>query len=163
VADPDPCCTSADCTESAARDQGVSLIEILISVVLLGLAVTAMLSTLQITIHASATERDHANAHAWLQTASDVVYRMERMECGTDGAVADEDAVREFYQGQIWELADNPEDWPDAKIEVIEPVLFWNGTVYQDICYYQTGLQLVTIRVRNLNDEIVETVQVVKG
>jgi type II secretory pathway pseudopilin PulG len=141
----------------------VSLIEILISVVLLGLAVSAMLSTLQITIHASATERDHANAHAWLQTASDVVYRLERMECGTDGAVADEDAVREFYQQSIWDLADNPEDWPDAKIEVIEPVLFWNGSVYQDVCYYQTGLQLITIRVRNLNDEIVETVQVVKG
>ena len=145
------------------RDRGASLIEILISVVLLGLAVTAMLSTLEITIHASTTERDHANAHAWMQTASDVLYRLERKECGTNGAIADEDLVRTFYQDKIRELADNPEEWPYDKIEVIEPVLFWDGEVYQDVCYYETGLQLITIRVRNLNDEIVETVQVVKG
>ena len=80
-----------------------------------------------------------------------------------DAAPADEALVRTFYQEKIRELADNPEEWPYDKIEVIEPVLFWDGTIYQDVCYYETGLQLITIRVRNLNDEIVETVQVVKG
>ncbi len=141
----------------------MSLIEILIAVVLLGLGVTAMLGTLMVTIQASATERDHANAHAWLQTASDALYRLERKQCGVDGQVADQEGVRTFYEDQIRELATNPEGWPKANLEVVGPVLFWDGEVYQNICYYETGLQLITIRVRNLNSEIVETVQVVKG
>jgi len=116
-----------------------------------------------VTIQASATERDHANAHAWLQTASDALYRVQRMQCGTDGAIADEQGVREFYQQEIRDLADNPEGWPDENLEVVAPVLFWDGEIYQDICYYETGLQLITIRVRNLSNDIVETVQVVKG
>ena len=163
MADSDSCCTGADFTEGGGRDRGVSLIEILISVVLLGLSVAAMLSTLGITIHASATERDHANAHAWLQTASDVLYRLPREDCGTEGAVANEGAIRATYQTQIRDLATNPEEWPEGNITVMQPVLFWNGTIYQEICYHETGLQLITIQVENLNNEIVETVQVVKG
>jgi prepilin-type N-terminal cleavage/methylation domain-containing protein len=163
VADSNPCCVDAECTHGSARDRGVSLIEILIAVVLLGLGVTAMLGTLMVTIQASATERDHANAHAWLQTASDALYRVQRMQCGNDGQVADQEGVRTFYEAQIRGLADNPEGWPDEKIEVVAPVLFWNGEIYQDICYYETGLQLITIRVRNMTNDIVETVQVVKG
>ena len=127
------------------------------------MGVTAMLGTLMVTIQASATERDHANAHAWLQTASDALYRVQRMQCGTDGQIGDEEGVRNFYQAQIWALADNPEGWPDGNLEVVKPVLFWDGTNYQDICYTGTGLQLITIRVWNLNHDIVETVQVVKG
>ena len=119
MADSNPCCVDAECTDGSARDRGVSLIEILIAVVLLGLGVTAMLGTLMVTIQASATERDHANAHAWLQTASDALYRVQRMQCGTDGAVGDEQAVRAFYQQEIRDLADNPEGWPDANLEVV--------------------------------------------
>ena len=165
MADLDESCTDGDVAHGAARDRGVSLIEILISIVLLGLTISAMLSTLQITIRASATERDHANAHAWLQTASDVLYRLERMDCGTPDTPALEEQVRTFYDTQIKAEATNPEGWPAEKIEVLEPVLFWDGEIYQDVCYddENINLQLVTIRVRNMNDQIVETVQVVKG
>jgi type II secretory pathway pseudopilin PulG len=146
------------------RDSGVTLIEILISIVLLGLVVGAMLTTLVVTVSASATERDHANAHAWLQTASDVLYGLERHDCGTE-AVAQQDQVRTFYEDSIRGTAENPEQWPADKIEVVSPVLFWDGTGYQTTCYddKNINLQLITIRVRNLDGKIVESVQVVKG
>jgi Tfp pilus assembly protein PilV len=149
---------------SGERDSGVTLIEILISIVLLGLVVGAMLTTLAVTVSASATERDHANAHAWLQTASDVLYGLERHDCGTIAA-AQEGAVRAFYETEIKAVATNPEGWPAANIEVVPPILFWDGDGYQSTCYddQNINLQLITIRVRNLDNQIVETVQVVKG
>jgi prepilin-type N-terminal cleavage/methylation domain-containing protein len=165
VVDSDSCCTGVDRTHGGVRDRGVSMIEILISIVLLGMAVSAMLTTLKVSISASATERDHANAHAWLQTASDVLYGLERLDCGTDDAPALEQAVRTFYETEIKNVATNPEGWPAQNIEVVPPVLFWDGEVYQNVCYDDDtiNLQLITIRVRDLNNKIVETVQVVKG
>lgn len=123
-----------------------------------------MLTTLDVTIQASATERDHANAHAWLQTASDVLYGIERHDCGTVAA-ADEAGVRTFYENEVKSIATNPEGWPADKIRIVPPVLFWDGEFYQSTCYddQNINLQLITIEVRNLDDEIVETVQVVKG
>jgi type II secretory pathway pseudopilin PulG len=161
VADSNPCCVDAERTRGRARDRGESLIEILISVVLLGMGVTALLSTLMVTIEASATERDHANAHAWLQSASDVLYRYERKSCSTYSAA---DIATE-YQTEIRAHATNPENWPAGNIEIVPPVLFWNGDIYQDICWdsKNVNLQLITIRVRNLDGRIVEEVQVVKG
>ena len=145
------------------RDQGVSLIEILISVVLLGLVVTAMLTTLTVTISASATERDHANAHAWLQTASDVLYGEERIDCGTV-ASSNQAAVLASYQAAV-KATSNPQGWDPSLIDVVPPVLFWDGDVYQSTCYddENINLQLITIEVRNPRGEIVESVQVVKG
>ena len=134
------------------------------AIVLLGTGVIAMLSTLDVTIQASATERDHANAHAWLQTASDVLYGLERYDCGTVTA-ADELGVRTLYETEMKSIATNPEGWPADNIRVVPPVLFWDGEFYQSVCYddQNINLQLITIEVRNLENKIVETVQVVKG
>ena len=166
-----------DCLDSSSperRDRGTSLIEVLIAVVLLGVGVAAMLTSLTVTIDASATERDHANAHAWLQTAADVLYGVERKDCGTltydssgnpTTSGTDEASVRAFYEQEIKNVATNPEGWPADNIEIIAPVKFWNGEIYQDVCFddQSVSLQLITIQVRNMNDEIVERVEVVKG
>lgn len=144
-------------------DRGSSLIEIVIAVVLLGLTVTAMLTTLTVTISASATERDHANAHAWLQTATDVLYGEERIDCGTV-TTSNQAAVLASYRAVV-KGTSNPENWDPSLIDIVPPVLFWNGDIYQSTCYTEENinLQLVTIEVRNPNGEIVESVQVVKG
>jgi Tfp pilus assembly protein PilV len=146
------------------RDAGTGLIEIVISITLLGISVTAMLAALTTTIKASAVERDHANAHAWLQTASDVLYGLDRVDCGTQGS-PQEVAVRTSYETDIKAIATNPEGWPADRIAIVPPVLFWDGNIYQNDCYddENLALQLITIEVRNPADEIVETVEVVKG
>lgn len=146
-------------------DVGVTLIEVLISIVLLGLGISMMLTLLSVTITASTTERDHANAHAWLQTASDVLYGAPRADCNDNVANAtDEQAVFDQYQ-PIVTSADNPEGWDSSNIEIVRPILFWDGDIYQSVCYddENINLQLITIQVKNPAGEIVESVQVVKG
>lgn len=146
----------------ARRDVGATLVEILISIVLLGMGVAAMLTALQVTISATVTERDHANAHAWLQSAADTLYGWERMDC-TDNTLAQ---IEAGYQS-VLENSQDPEGWHavGGLIQVVSPVLFWDGDQYQSVCYddQNINLQLITIQVSNPDGKIVETVQVVKG
>ena len=152
------------------RDDGISFVEILVSIVLLGMVVTAILATLNTSIASSSLNRNHANAHAWLQSASDLLYGSAREDCGTELATAaqrtlDEERVRDRYS-QIVRTTSNPEGWVDDRISVLEPVLFWDGdSTYQTTCYDDGGvnLQLITIEVRDPEGRIVESVQVVKG
>lgn len=146
------------------RDKGFSLVEILVSIVLLGVVSTAAMVTLRTSVRASSLDRDHANAHAWLQTASDVLYGSPRMDCGTTTS-SQEALVRAYYQSVV-RTTENPQDWPATQIEVVGPVLFWDGTSrYQSTCYDDAGinLQLITLQVRAPDGKIVESVQVVKG
>lgn len=146
------------------RDDGLSMVEVLVAVVLLGTAVVAILGALRTSVKASALNRDHANAHAWLQTATDVLYGAPREDCGTIAA-SREPEVRAAYQ-DIVRTTVNPEGWPAANIEVVGPVLFWDGTqAYGSVCYDDAGinLQLVTLQVRAPDGRIVESVEVVKG
>jgi prepilin-type N-terminal cleavage/methylation domain-containing protein len=144
------------------RDAGLSLLEVLVAVALLGIGVVAMLTTLDVIIKSTAAERDYANAHAWLQSASDSLYRYERVDC-TDFT---REQVEAAYQAVV-ETAQDPEGWFEAggSIEIVPPVLYWDGDVYQDVCYddQSINLQLVEIQVTNPDGRIVETVQLVKG
>lgn len=149
---------------SGGSDDGFSLVEVVIAILLIGLTATASLVTLRTSVKASTTNRDHSNAHAWLQSATDVLYGAERRDCGTTTA-SEESAVRAYYQ-QIVRETTNPAGWPPENIEVVAPVKFWDGSsTYQSTCFDDLGvnLQLITIRVRNNEGKIVETVEIVKG
>ena len=146
---------------TARRDNGMSLIEVILSITLLGLVMASMLTTLAVTVSASATERDHANAHAWLQSATDVLYGEQRIDC-------DDPTLEDGYRAVIAATQD-PEGWWEAanpgSIELVSPVLFWDGDIYQGTCYddQNVNLQLLKLRVKNPAGDIVETVEVVKG
>ena len=156
---------SAETDDEIIRDRGISLVEILVSIVLLGTAITAMLTTLRVTIDASALDRDHANAHAWLQTAADVLYGEPREDCGSQSASLQSDVHARYNQIVKDTFMSNPEGWSANHIQVVYPVLFWDGEQYQLTCYDDQGinLQLITIQVTNEDNRIIETVQVVKG
>lgn len=143
-------------------DAGLSLLEVLVAVMLLGVGVVAMLATLDLVVKSSATEREAANAHAWLQSAIDTLYRSERVDC-TDFT---REQIEEKYQDVV-ETAQDPQGWSDrgGTIEIVSPVLYWDGSVYQDVCYddQNINLQLIEIRVANPDGRIIERVQVVKG
>ena len=146
------------------RDVGMSLVESLVSIVLVGTLSVAGMVTLRTTVIASSLDRDHANAHAWLQTASDVLYGAERQDCGTQAA-SNEVALRQAYT-TIIQATENPEGWPAANISIVPPVKFWDGvSAYGDICYDDAGinLQLIKLEVRDPSGKIVENVEIVKG
>jgi len=151
-------------TKHARRrgDDGFSLVEVLVSIVLIGTVTVAMLVALRVSVKASALDRDHINAHAWLQGATDILYGYDRLDCGTVAASL-EASVRTTYDGYV-QTAPKPLDW-DGTIEVVNPVLFWNGDQYSPTCYDDMGinLQLITLRVYGPDNKIVESVQIVKG
>ena len=150
--------------ECRQRDAGQSLVEVLVAIMLTGTLAVAGMVTLRASITGSTLGSDHANAHAWLQTASDVLYGAPREDCGTEAAT-DAAGVANAYDVVI-QGTPNPRGWNRSLISVVRPVQFWDGkSSYQGTCYDDSGvnLQLVTIEVRAPDGRIVESVQIVKG
>jgi prepilin-type N-terminal cleavage/methylation domain-containing protein len=154
-------------------DSGVSLIEVLIAIVLIGMVMGATLSLLRVTISASGTDRDHSNAHAWLQTAADVLYARPLEPCAPTGAAAtNKAAIIATYESTL-QQTENPEDWPDGNIEIydlqfwhinMDPVTKFTEEGWGDLCdASDTNLQRIAIEVRSESNEIVERVEVIIG
>ena len=149
--------------ESPRRDAGVSFIEMLVAIVLLGTAMVGTLAAVRASIIGSRVERDHAMAHQWLQSASEVVRDTPRLGCDA----MSEAAIRASYQATIRTEAPAPAGWNDSTlIEIIPPIRFWDGEQYlaPPACYEteERYLQLIQLQVSNPNGDIIETVEVVK-
>lgn len=159
-----------------SSDRGITLVEVLVSVVLISTAVIATLTTLRISIVGGTVHRDHSNAHAWLQSASDRLYAAPKEDCSTTPAppVGDggKSAILAKYR-PIVDQVDNPADWLNWQIRIVD-VKFWNasdtdndgiveyrfGTVCQDSI--NLALQQLTLEVRSPNGRIIEQVELIK-
>ena len=154
-------------------DIGASLIEVLIGITLLATVVAATLTGLTTAITASALDRDHANAHAWLQTAADMLYARELDQCdpAVDPTTEINDTIAE-YQATI-QQTDNPEGWSAANIQVtsiewwsidIDPATGIGTEAWGTQCDSgDTNLQRISIRVTAEDGRIVEEVEVIIG
>lgn len=142
-----------------------------IAVVLTGLVVTASMAALRSSVIGSRLHRDHSNAHAWLQSASDMVYAAPKQPCNAAAADKGEAAVRAAYDA-VADGVPNPEGWIDWQIRIVEPVQFWNAANLDadpDIEYFfgsdcdpSLTLQLVELEVRSTDGDIIERVEIVK-
>lgn len=156
---------------SRPRDRGLTLVEIVIAIVLIGGVIAGSMAALRASTIASTIHRDHSNGHAWLQTASDILYASPKVGC--DAALADngEAAVRAAYNTVV-DNVPHPQGWEDWQIRILPPVQFWNAgnlDADPDVEYYfgsdcdpSLSLQLVEIEVRNTDGNIIETVEIVK-
>jgi hypothetical protein len=155
----------------AGRDSGVSVVEILIAVVLIGGVVAGTMATLRATVISGTIHRDHSNAHAWLQSSSDVLYAAEKESC--DAAAADNGAAAVLGEyDQIVDAVPNPQGWEDWQIRIVPPVKFWNAQdlngdstveyVFGSECDPSLTLQLITLEVRSTDGRIIESVEIVK-
>jgi len=153
------------------HDRGTTLIEILIAIVLIGGVVAGTMATLRASTIASTVHRDHSNAHAWLQTASDILYASQKVGCDSTLVENGEPEVRAAYDAVV-DAVPHPQGWEEWQIRIIPPVRFWNAgnlDTDPDVEYYFGGdcdpslaLQLVEIEVRNTDGEIIESVEIVK-
>ncbi len=157
--------------DSSHRDAGSSFIEVLVAVVLLGIAVVGILTALRTTVIGTAVERDHSRAQQWLQSAVGVLAAEDRRDCD-DGL--GEATVRTEYEAAIRaETGIIPPGWQaDPQLTIVQPIKVWDGNQYWDpydpsapaTCFDDDGfeLQLITIQVTSPDGSILETVQVVK-
>ena len=155
------------------RDRGVTLVEVLISIVLVGLVIGATLSLLHVTIKSSGIDRDHSNAHAWLQSAADVLYARPLERCLPADAIATNmtDIMDEYTK--TLQQTDNPQDWPDGNIRIydlqfwhvdMDPVTKFTSEGWGALCdTNDTNLQRIGIEVRSQTGKIVEQVEVIIG
>ena len=151
---------------NAGMDRGISMVEVLVAIVLLGLGTGGTLGAMVASVNASAKQRDLANAQTWLQGAADSLQGQPRQDCDNVGGVAGEaeSRIRGIYQGNVRTVS-NPAGWPTTGIAVVAPVLFWDGDQYPGTCHDNDGinLQLVTLRVTSPGGKIVRMLQVVRG
>ena len=156
------------------HDRGFTLIEIVVGVALMGLVVGGTMTLLGTTIRASRLDRDHSNAHAWLQTASDMLYARDPDLCDSSfnqtQLLAQRATIMADYQNTARQT-ENPEHWAAQNFRVTD-LLFWHYARnpvtnavdegwYPDKC--TTKLQLVKLLVRSDAGEIIEEVEVVIG
>jgi prepilin-type N-terminal cleavage/methylation domain-containing protein len=151
-------------------DSGVTLIEILIGIVLLGTVVSATLTGLIAVITAGSVDRSHANAHAWLQTGADMLYARELDQCdpAVDPATEVANTMAE-YQATV-QQTENPEGWGASNIQVVN-VQFWRNDIdasgvgteaWGNECH-DSNLQRVSLRVTSEDGRTVEEVEVIIG
>jgi type II secretory pathway pseudopilin PulG len=146
----------------------MSLVEILVSCLLLGTAGVSMLGALTATVAASRYERDHSRAQVWLQSAIEELQAAERHGCDQG-----EPTIRAAYLQHIRDNVVNPPGWTDTQLDIATPVKAWNGERYWNPydpaspgdCFDNDGfrLQLITIVVTSPDGEVIEQVSVVKG
>ncbi len=163
----------SESSRSRLEDVGASMIEVLISITLLGTVVAATLTGLTTAITASSLDRDHANAHAWLQTAADMLYARELDQCDPAIAPATEiaDTIAE-YEATV-QQTDNPEGWGAANIHVtsvewwsidIDPGTGLGTEAWGTLCDSgDTNLQRISMQVTSEDGQIVEEVEVIIG
>lgn len=154
----------------ARRDRGATLIEIIISIVLLGGVIGGSLAAMRATILGGTIHRDHSIAHGWLQSASDVLYADEKIVCDPAGVSPSRQDIIDAYDA-VLDSVQTPNGWSNWQIGVTK-LQFWNSQVvvgsvekqfaFSDTCEQGLELQLIEIEVRNTSNQIIETVEIVK-
>ena len=165
-------------------DEGVTFIELLVSIVLLGTLVVAVLVALQASTTASTTDAKHARAFIYLHEASDAVFLTPRMSCvgRTQAELIDyyDDAFVGLTTPQGWGSVTpvitkieflNASDASGTTVYTWGPLCFegpvdadGNGTIDADEDFTETPLnsQKITITVTSPDGVLTKTLETVK-
>ena len=176
--------TTDDIEHRGPVDRGSTFVEILVAIILLGIAVSSVIAGLRMTIIASSTSDDQAKVEAVLTSASDRLSSSDYVPCPS---LANGD-----YAHLVAAAADTV-DWAPEQV-AIEEILFWdssaggtttlagdpidadgawattnsfvdvNGQCNEDINLTTSRtLQRVTIRVTSPDGDTSRTIEVVKS
>lgn len=99
--------------EDRRPDRGTTFVELLVSIVLLGTAVAAILVTLRTSTHASGIDQNLAKGYEWIQSVSDQIYDTNRVPCYAGGSPAAIAAYQTAANG-----AQKPPGWSAGNVTV---------------------------------------------
>ena len=157
-----------------SRDTGLTFIEMLVAIVLLGTVVIAVIASLQVATTAAVTDSNHARAYVLLHEASDAVFTVERASCASN----DESQMIALYEAAFVDLT-RPEGWSAVspnitRIEFLNASDVTGQTVYSWGSVCQEGLtdsdgnptplksQKVTIQVSAPDGSMSKSIETVK-
>jgi type II secretory pathway pseudopilin PulG len=148
-------------------DAGLSFIEVLIAVVLLGLAVVGVMPSFTAQVRGSALQDRFSGARRWIVSAGDyaVSTGLPRVPCATPTQY--EAAIR------TGAAANRPAGWANSQLTLAAqdaaqaPIQYWNGTAFTNTCAETATnplkLQQISLRVVSPDGTVVEYLQVVKS
>jgi hypothetical protein len=136
-------------------DAGVTLIDVVVAITLLGLAAVAVLGAFATLSVTSSRHRDLADVQSVLASAAEMVTAPGtlRVACATPSSY--QAAARNAVQ---------PASWPASTVGVTA-VQYFDGANFGATCYDAKGfhLQKVTISVTSMNGRTTQSVDVYKG
>lgn len=135
------------------RERGDTLVEVIMTVVIVGIAFTGILAGLGTAINLSGTHRGQANADVVLVSAADSVKAQGYVPC--PGVTAS------TYYSPMLEGVTLPSGWSASNL-AITAVKGWNGSAFVSCPSSDGGLQRVTITATTPDNRSIETVDVVK-
>ncbi len=139
------------------RDDGLSLVELVVAIALLGIGVVAILGAYATLIVSGDRAKKHGDVSTVLAAAAASVLDPARNPYDPCASNATYDATR----GVVL-----PNGFPGQQVSVTK-VLFWDGATFQPTCYDQSAgtlarLQQITVQVRSADDRVSEQLTVVK-
>ncbi len=146
---------------SSRRDRGITLVELVVAIALLGIAGVAVLGAMAAAARGSSVNKSQAGAVVWLQSSADYLASAAYTPC----VVGQEAQVDAAYQALLQDSAAprSQVGWPQADLSVVSPVLFWNGSAFTATCAPTYGLEQVTLRAVSPNIGFAGTLVVVKS
>ncbi|HEU5302304.1 MAG TPA: hypothetical protein VFW06_08735 [Acidimicrobiia bacterium] len=134
----------------ARGERGDSLVEVLMTVVIAGIAVVSLLYGLATTINLSGVDRSNANVRTLLTSSSESVKSQTYVNCATTSSYSPSSGVTV------------PSGWSTSNITVAL-VRYWDGTAFVSTCPgTDQKLQLVRVRVVSPDGRADGTIDVVK-
>lgn len=153
--------------------------EILVAITLMGTVVAAVISSVFVSVKATAYERDHAKAQQWLQAAVGVIEAVEFSECNP--TLINEAKVQKDYQDAVTvglvdtngDLVINSDDgakrpWLYEGVLTVAKIDVWDGKKFvafgtQSVCYDQSRLRQQRVRLEvNHPNGVQESVEMIK-
>jgi type II secretory pathway pseudopilin PulG len=139
--------------EQIRRERGETLIELLVAMLVAGTAIVVLMGGLGTSVRISDIHRKQAKAGAYLRSFAEAV----------ESAVAKSPSdYQECASGLTYESAFTIVDDPRYE-RTVDRVRYWDGTSFGTTCTAptDTGVQQVSLRVRSIDDDAVETLDLV--
>jgi len=146
-------------------DRGLSLVELLVAISLIGIVGVALMTSLRTSVVASRQARDSAQAQEWLQSATEVLVNdVDWNDCDPTDSAGSAESLRSTYQSELRSLSTIiPAAWSADRLDIPVAVEFAGASgAYGPTCLATEDRQKITIQVTNTAGDIIETVQVVK-
>jgi len=115
-------------------DTGETLIELLVAIVILGIAVVAILGGIVVIVESSTLHRKQAQSQNWLRSWAEQISAATYNDCAAAGGFS----------------LPSP-SLPSGFTPTVTAVQYWTGTSFSNSCASDQGIQKVTLRVAVAN------------